>query len=65
MTCYIAAIMPKHKVGDHLLVKLSGGRVVEATVRAVVTKTDGIRFQVSFGNDTALIHLWQIVEESR
>jgi hypothetical protein len=57
--------MPKHKVGDHLLVKLSGGRVVEATVRAVVTKTDGFRFQVSFGNDTALIHLWQIVEESR
>jgi hypothetical protein len=23
--------MPKHKVGDHLLVKLSGGRIVEAT----------------------------------
>jgi hypothetical protein len=26
--------MPKHKVGDHVLVKLSGGRIVEATVKA-------------------------------
>jgi len=24
--------MPQHKVGDHVLVKLSGGRIVEATV---------------------------------
>ena len=32
--------MPKHKVGDHLRVKLSGGRIAEATVKAIVD-TDG------------------------
>lgn len=57
--------MPKHKVGDSLLVKLSGGRIVEATVKAVVENTDGVRLQVSFGNETALIYPWQIVEEVR
>jgi hypothetical protein len=31
--------MPKYKVGDHLVVKLSGGRIVEATSRAVVETT--------------------------
>jgi hypothetical protein len=28
--------MRNYKVGDHVLVKLSGGRIVEATVKAVV-----------------------------
>ncbi len=63
MTCYIAATMPKHKVGDHLLVKLSGGRIVKAVVKAITESTDGVRLQVSFGNETALIYLWQIVIE--
>lgn len=53
--------MSDYKVGSQLQVKLSGGRIVEATVKAVVNNTDGIRLQVSFGNETALIHLWQIV----
>jgi hypothetical protein len=57
--------MPKYKVGDHLMVKLSGGRIVEATVKAIVDRTDGVRFQVSFGDETALIYLWQIVKEAR
>jgi hypothetical protein len=65
MTCYIAATMPKYKLGDHVLVKLSGGRIVEATVKAIVDKTDSIRLQVSFGDETALIYLWQIVKEAR
>jgi hypothetical protein len=47
--------MPKHKVGDHVLVKLSGGRIVEATIKAVVETTDGVRLQMSFGKETALI----------
>jgi hypothetical protein len=55
--------MPKHKVADHVLVKLSGGRIVEATIKALVHTTDGVRLQVSFGNETARIYLWQIVEE--
>jgi hypothetical protein len=39
--------MPKHKVGDHVLVKLSGGRIVEATIKAIVETS--VRLQVSFG----------------
>jgi hypothetical protein len=35
---------------------------VEATVMAVVNKTDGTRLQVSFGHETALIYLWQVVK---
>jgi hypothetical protein len=33
--------MRKHKVGDHVLVKLSGGRIVEAVVKAITESTDG------------------------
>ena len=48
-----------------MLVKLSGGRIVEATIKAVVETTDGVRLQVSFGEETARVYLWQIVEEVR
>jgi hypothetical protein len=57
--------MSKHKVGDHVQVTLSGGRIVEAVVKAVVDSTEGVRLQVSFGEETALIYLWQVVEEGR
>jgi hypothetical protein len=33
--------MRKYKVGDRLLVKLSGGRIVEATAKAVVDVVSG------------------------
>jgi hypothetical protein len=46
-------------------VKLWGGRIVEATIKAIVDTTEGVRLQVSFGDETARIYLWQIVEESR
>jgi hypothetical protein len=55
--------MRKCKVTDHLRVKLSGGRIVEAAVKAITESTDGVRLQVSFGNETALIYLWQVVEK--
>jgi hypothetical protein len=29
------------------MVKLSGGRIVEATVKAIAGRTDGVRLQVS------------------
>ena len=48
-----------------MLVKLSGGRIVEATIKAIVDTTDGVRLQVSFGDGTARIYEWQIVEEAR
>jgi hypothetical protein len=62
MTCCITVRMHKLKVGDLVQASLSGGRIVEATVMAVVNKTDGTRLQVSFGHETALIHLWQVVK---
>jgi hypothetical protein len=46
--------MPKYKVGDHPRVKLSGGRIVEATIEAVVETTEGVRLRVSFGDESAL-----------
>jgi hypothetical protein len=46
------------KVGDHVLVRLSGGRIVDTT--------EGVRLQVDFGyEETALIYDWQVVEEGR
>jgi len=54
--------MNEYKVGGRLTVKLSGGRIVEATIKAVHEKTEGARLQVSFGNETALIYLWQVVK---
>lgn len=54
--------MLKYKVGDRVQVKLSGGRLVEATIKAVLDTTEGIRLQVDFGHDeTALIYEWQVV----
>jgi hypothetical protein len=44
-------------------VKLSGGRIVEATVKAVVDTTEGVRLQVSLGDETAQIYEWQVVEK--
>jgi hypothetical protein len=43
-------------------VKLSGGRIVEATIKAIVETTEGVRLQASWGDETALIYLWQIVQ---
>jgi hypothetical protein len=48
--------MRNYKVGDHVLVNLSGGRIVDATVKAVVEMTEGVHLQVSIGNETALIY---------
>jgi hypothetical protein len=39
--------MRKHKVGDHVLVKLSGGRIVEATIKPILGTASG---QLRSGN---------------
>jgi hypothetical protein len=52
----------KYKVGDNLEVKLSGGRIVQGTIKAIINTTDGVRLQLSFGDETAKIFFWQIVE---
>jgi hypothetical protein len=38
---------------------------MEATIKAVVETAEGVRLQVSFGDETALIYWWQIVKEAR
>ena len=53
----------EYKVGDRIQVNLNN-RFYDAVIAAVVERTDGLRLQVSFGNDqTALIHEWQVVPE--
>jgi len=54
--------MKKYEVGQTVTVKLSGGRIVEAEIKAIRETTDGVRLQISFGSETALIYGWQIVE---
>ena len=52
------------KVGDKIQVSMSGGRIVDAVVKAIIDKTDGLHYQVDFGKEqTALIREWQIVKE--
>jgi hypothetical protein len=38
--------MSDYHIGDHALVKLSVGRIVEATVKAIVDTTEGVRLQI-------------------
>jgi hypothetical protein len=55
-----------YAVGDRVKVNLHTGRIVEATVKAIIDRTGGKRLQVDFGKDeTALVHLWQVVEKVR
>jgi hypothetical protein len=49
--------MREHKVGDRVLVRLSAGRIVGATIKAVIETTDGVRVQMSFGDETSRIYL--------
>jgi hypothetical protein len=57
--------MSNFKVGQRVKVKLSGGRLVDAEIKAVLETTDGMRLQVSFGEETARIYVWQVVEKLR
>jgi hypothetical protein len=38
------------------MVKLSAVRIAEATIKAIVETTEGVRLQVSFGEETARIY---------
>jgi hypothetical protein len=51
-------------VGDRVKVSLPLGHIVNATIRAVVEHTDGVKLQVDYGKDqTALVQARQIVAE--
>jgi hypothetical protein len=52
----------ERKVGDIVVVRLHNGRIVEAVIKAQIEKSDGVRLQVSFGHQTALIHEYQVIE---
>jgi len=47
--------MSDYKAVDRLQVKLSSGRIVEATIKAIIETTEGVRVQMSFEEETALI----------
>ncbi len=50
------------KVGDRVKVNLPLGRIVDATVKAVIDRTDGLHLQVAYGNDqTALVSVRQVL----
>ena len=51
----------RFKVGDRVSVTLHTGLLVDATVRAIVERTDGVHLQVDYGKDeTALVELWRV-----
>ena len=51
-------------VGDHLKVSLPMGRIVDATIKAIIQSTEGVRLQVDFGKDeTALVRARQVVKD--
>jgi hypothetical protein len=61
-----AAALHDYAVGDRVKVNMRRDRIVDATVKAVIDRADGQWLQVDFGKDeTALIHLWQVVEKIR
>ena len=69
---YILPVPPQKKpepkreyhVGDKIRVNMHAGKIVDAVVKAVIERTDGLRLQVDVGHEkTALIHEWQVVND--
>jgi hypothetical protein len=61
MNCLPEKGVAKFSVGDKLKVKLHDGRIVDATVRAVVDDEEKLR--VDFGyQETALVKVSQVVD---
>ena len=43
---------------------MHAGKIVDATIKAIIDSTEGVKYQVDFGFDqTVLIHEWQIVKD--
>jgi hypothetical protein len=53
------------KIGDHVKINLHSGRIVDGTVKAIISRSHGSSLQVAFGSETALVHLWQVIEKIR
>jgi hypothetical protein len=53
------------KVGDKIRVIMHAGKIVDATIKAIIESTEGVKYQIDFGFDeTALISDWQIVKDN-
>ena len=50
---------------DRVKIELTGGRLVDAEIKAIIVTSEGKRLQVSFGEETARIYVWQVVEKLR
>jgi hypothetical protein len=51
------------KVGDKVRVSMHGGKIIDAVIKAVIDRTDGVHYQVDFGNEqTALARASQVVD---
>jgi len=54
----------QYTVGDHIQVSVNN-QIVDAVVRAVIERTDGLHLQVDFGHEqTALVRASQVVTKS-
>lgn len=54
---------PKYKLGNHIQISLNN-QIIDATIKAVVLKDDGLWLQVDFGYErTALIQEWRVVKK--
>jgi hypothetical protein len=53
--------MTKHKVGQSIVVKLSGGRIVEAEIKAIRETAEGIRLQVSSCSEGTMMRMFRTV----
>jgi hypothetical protein len=53
----------KLNVGDKVKVSLPGGRIVDAVIKVVIRRKDGLHYQVDFGEQTAQVRAAQIVAE--
>jgi hypothetical protein len=43
---------------------MSGGKIVDAVIKAIIDKTDGLHYQIDFRNEqTALISERQVVKD--
>lgn len=52
------------EIGEKVSVTLHSSGIVDATVRAIIERTNGKHLQVDYGKDqTALVELWRVHAE--
>lgn len=52
------------KVGDKIRVNMHSGKIVDATIKAIINSIEEVKYQVDFGNEqSARVHEWQVVRD--